>query len=49
MIFAVIFRVFFPIVSGRPLKEALQVAADVVDRVQVKATIGAKNRLYSVQ
>ena len=35
-------------VFGRPLEETLQVAADVVDRSQVKNAIRAQNRLFSV-
>ena len=35
--------------SDRPLQEALQIVADVVDRVQVKSTIRAENCLFRVK
>ena len=35
-----------PATFVRPLKEVLQVIADVIDGVQVKSTVGAENRLF---
>ena len=32
----------------RPSEEVLQIVADVVDRVQIKSAIGAKNSLFNV-
>ena len=37
-----------PAILVRPFEEALQIVADIVDRVQVKRTIGANDRLFSV-
>ena len=37
-----------PASVGRPLKEATQVLADILDRVQVKDTVRSKNCLVSV-
>ena len=37
-----------PAIVGRPLEEATQVVADVLDRVQVEDAVGAKNCLSSV-